>query len=129
MFPEAGGAAAFARYASNELVSFVTAWAACLALIVLTALCSLFAAHYLSVFWAPLATGPWDVAGAVAATALVAAIAIRGLDRSVSLGAFLGVVDVGTPAPAGRARRDASSSAPSASAERAPRHGAVGRRS
>ncbi len=96
MFPEAGGAAAFARYASNELVSFVTAWAACLALIVLTALCSLFAAHYLSVFWAPLATGPWDVVGAVAATALVAAIAIRGLDRSVSLGAFLGVVDVGT---------------------------------
>ncbi len=96
MFPEAGGAAAFARYASNELVSFVTAWAACLALIVLTALCTLFATHYLSVLWAPLATGPWDVAGAVVATALVAGIAIRGLDRAVSAGAFLGVVDVGT---------------------------------
>ena len=64
MFPEAGGSAALARHAFNELASFLTGWAMCLALVALAALSAAFVPRYLSVFWAPLATSPWAVAGA-----------------------------------------------------------------
>jgi len=94
MFPEAGGPAALARQASSELASFVTGWAMCLALIAMAALAALFAAGYLSVFWAPLATGRWAVAGAVAVIALVAAAGTRGIRQSASLAVFLGCVDL-----------------------------------
>jgi APA family basic amino acid/polyamine antiporter len=96
MFPEAGGAAAFARHAFNEFASFATGWAAGLAQIAVTAIAALFAAHYLSVFWTPLATSPWDIVGALVVIAAVAAITIRGLEQSASLGTFLGVVDIAT---------------------------------
>ena len=57
LFPEAGGSAALARHAFDELASFVTGWAMTLALVATAALSALFAARYLSVFWSPLASG------------------------------------------------------------------------
>ncbi|MEP6640974.1 MAG: amino acid permease [Gaiellales bacterium] len=92
MFPEAGGSAAFAREGFNELVSFFTGWAMCLALIAITSLAALFVPHYLSVFWAPLATQPWDVVGGLVVIGVVAAANVRGLEWSAGVSAFLGLV-------------------------------------
>src|SRR5947209_11983322 len=60
-FPEAGGSASFARHAFNELVSFGAAWAQMLNYIITIAISAFFVPHYLSIFWSPLRTGPWDV--------------------------------------------------------------------
>jgi len=95
LFPEAGGPAALARHAFDELASFATGWAMTLALLATAALAALFAAKYLGVFWAPLATGWWSVAGGLAALAVVAAAALAGLELSASLAAFAGILDVG----------------------------------
>jgi basic amino acid/polyamine antiporter, APA family len=95
MFPEAGGSAALARHAFNEVASFLTGWAMCLALIALAALSAAFVPRYLSVFWTPLATSPWTVAGGLLVIGLVALVSVRGLEQSASLTAFLGIVDLG----------------------------------
>jgi APA family basic amino acid/polyamine antiporter len=94
MFSEAGGSASFAREGFNELASFLTGWSMCLALIALTALAALFVPHYLSVFWAPLATKPWDVVGGLAVIGVVAAANVRGVEPSASVTVFLGLVEV-----------------------------------
>src|SRR5580704_13294196 len=51
---EPGGSTVFARYAFNELVSFVAGWAILLDYIILIAVCAYSATQYLKVFWAPL---------------------------------------------------------------------------
>jgi APA family basic amino acid/polyamine antiporter len=70
---ERAGATVFARYAFNELVSFVAGWAILLDLVILIALAVLAATNYASAFWAPLGHG-W--AEAVTAALVIAAIAI-----------------------------------------------------
>jgi basic amino acid/polyamine antiporter, APA family len=94
VFPEAGGSAALARHAMNELASFVTGWAMCLALVAMAALSAVFSAQYLSVFWDPLASGGWAVAGALVVLGLVAAACAAGIRLSASLAAFAGVLDL-----------------------------------
>lgn len=94
MFPEAGGSAALARHAFNELASFLTGWAMCLALVALAALSAAFVPRYLSVFWAPLATSPWALAGGLVVLGLVALASVRGVEQSASLGVFLGIADL-----------------------------------
>ena len=94
VFPEAGGSAALARHAMNELASFVTGWAMCLALVAMAALSAVFSARYLSVFWDPLASGGWSVAGALVVLGLVAAACAAGMKLSASLAAFAGVLDL-----------------------------------
>ena len=64
-FPEAGGSASFARHAFDELVSFVAAWAQMLVYVVTVAVSAFFVPHYLSIFWEPLRTNPWDIVGGV----------------------------------------------------------------
>jgi APA family basic amino acid/polyamine antiporter len=49
-----GGSTVFARYAFNELVSFIAGWAILLDYIILIAVCAFSATQYLRVFWAPL---------------------------------------------------------------------------
>ncbi|HYM44642.1 MAG TPA: amino acid permease [Solirubrobacteraceae bacterium] len=49
-----GGATVFARYAFNELVSFVAGWAILLDYIILIAVTAYSATQYLKVFWSPL---------------------------------------------------------------------------
>src|SRR5436305_13807890 len=63
MYPEAGGSSSFARHAFNELVSFGAAWAQMLNYIITVAISAFFVPHYLSIFWEPLRTTPWDVIG------------------------------------------------------------------
>ncbi len=94
LFPEAGGSAALARHAFDELASFVTGWAMTLALVATAALSALFAARYLSVFWSPLASGWWSVGGALAVIVIVAAANIRGLELSANLAVFAGLLDL-----------------------------------
>jgi len=49
-----GGATVFARYAFNELVSFIAGWAILLDYIILIAVTAYSATQYLRVFWSPL---------------------------------------------------------------------------
>jgi APA family basic amino acid/polyamine antiporter len=51
---EPGGSTVFARYAFNELVSFVAGWAILLDYVILIAITTFAATQYLRVFWAPL---------------------------------------------------------------------------
>src|SRR5580693_1136414 len=54
LHPERGGATVFARYAFNELVSFVAGWAILLDYVILIAITAFAATQYLRVFWSPL---------------------------------------------------------------------------
>jgi APA family basic amino acid/polyamine antiporter len=54
---ERGGATVIARYAFNELWSFVAGWAILLDYLILIALTAFTVADYAAVFWKPLATG------------------------------------------------------------------------
>jgi APA family basic amino acid/polyamine antiporter len=94
VFPEAGGSAALARHAMNELASFVTGWAMCLALAAMAALSAVFAARYLSVFWDPLASGAWSAAGALVVIGVAAAACIAGMKLSAGVAAFAGILDL-----------------------------------
>ena len=60
-YPEAGGSSSFARHAFNELVSFGAAWAQMLNYVITVAISVIFVPHYLSIFWEPLRTNPWDI--------------------------------------------------------------------
>ena len=75
---ERAGATVFARYAFNELISFVAGWAILLDLVILIALAALAATNYLSPFWQPLAGGPAEELVAVAIIAAVAGANLLG---------------------------------------------------
>jgi APA family basic amino acid/polyamine antiporter len=95
-YPEAGGSSSFARHAFNELVSFAAAWAQMLNYVVTIAISAFFVPHYLSIFWEPLKTNPWDIiGGAIVITALVS-INIVGIKEAASLNIFLAVIDFAT---------------------------------
>src|SRR2546421_4208383 len=95
-YPEADGSASFARHAFNELVSFGAAWAQMLNYIITVAISAFFVPHYLSIFWGPLRTNPWDViAGAVVIAALVV-LNIVGIKEAASLNVLLAVIDFAT---------------------------------
>ena len=95
-YPEAGGSASFARHAFDELVSFVAAWAQMLVYIVTVAVSAFFVPHYLSIFWEPLRTNPWDVVvGAIVIVVLVA-LNVVGVTEAAKLSITLAVVDFAT---------------------------------
>jgi len=73
-----GGATVFARYAFDELTSFVAGWAVLLDYVILIAVCALSATSYLGAFWGELAHGLPEIAVACAAIAWVAARNVRG---------------------------------------------------
>src|SRR3954465_4724963 len=75
---ERGGATVIARYAFNELWSFVAGWAICLDYLILIALTALTVAAYASVFWSPLATGFPEFAVGVGVIGYVAWTNARG---------------------------------------------------
>ena len=75
-FPEAGGSSSFARHAFNELVSFGAAWSQMLVYIVTIATSAFFVPHYLSIFWEPLRTNPWDIVGVQEAAKLSITLAV-----------------------------------------------------
>ncbi len=78
LHPERAGSTVFARYAFNELWSFVAAWAVLLDFLILIAVTAFAATNYVSAFWAPLGKGVPEVALALAIIAYVAIRNIRG---------------------------------------------------
>ncbi|HWK28898.1 MAG TPA: amino acid permease [Solirubrobacter sp.] len=75
---ERGGATVIARYAFNELVSFVAGWAICLDYLILVALCAFAATDYLGLFWDGFNSGVSEFLAGGAIVLAVAAGAIRG---------------------------------------------------
>src|SRR5215208_5410190 len=51
LYPERGGSAVMARYAFNELLSFIAGWAILLDFMILIAISALSIGHYLTAFW------------------------------------------------------------------------------
>src|SRR5436309_2916199 len=95
-FPEAGGSASFARHAFNEVVSFGAAWAQMLNYIITISISAFFVPHYLSIFWGPLRTTPWDIIGGIVVIVVLVSLNIVGVQEAASLNIFLAVVDFAT---------------------------------
>src|SRR5579864_1614772 len=96
LFPEAGGSSSFARHAFNELVSFGAAWAQMLNYVITVAISAFFVPHYLSIFWAPLKTNPWDVIGGIVVVVVLVGINIVGVKEAAALNVVLAVIDFAT---------------------------------
>jgi basic amino acid/polyamine antiporter, APA family len=95
-YPEAGGSSSFARHAFNELVSFGAAWAQMLNYVITVAISVIFVPHYLSIFWEPLRTTPWDVIVGIVFTWLLVALNIIGIQEAARLNILLAVLDFAT---------------------------------
>jgi APA family basic amino acid/polyamine antiporter len=95
-YPEAGGSSSFARHAFNELVSFGAAWAQMLNYVITVAISVIFVPHYLSIFWAPLRTNPWDIIVGIVLTWLLVGINIVGIKEAANLNVVLAIVDFAT---------------------------------
>jgi basic amino acid/polyamine antiporter, APA family len=78
LHPERGGSTVFARYAFNELVSFVAGWAILLDYVILVAVTAFSATQYLRTFWSPLGHHDEALLLAFAFIALVVLSNIRG---------------------------------------------------
>jgi APA family basic amino acid/polyamine antiporter len=83
LHPERAGSTVFARYAFNELWSFVAGWAVVLDFLILIAVTAFVATNYLAAFWAPLGRGALELAIALAIVAYVAFRNILGFGTAV----------------------------------------------
>ncbi len=72
MHPERGGSAVMARYAFNELISFIAGWAILLDFLILIAISTLSIGHYLMAFWDVLGHDGFDLAIALLVLGIVA---------------------------------------------------------
>ena len=80
---ERGGSTVFARYAFNELVSFIAGWAILLDYMILIAITAFSATNYAAAFWAPLGVGAVRAGGRASGSSLYVAIRnIRGFSTS-----------------------------------------------
>jgi APA family basic amino acid/polyamine antiporter len=75
---ERAGSTVFARYAFNELWSFVAGWAVLLDFLILIAITAFVAANYVAAFWAPLADPAPELAIALGIVVYVALRNISG---------------------------------------------------
>jgi APA family basic amino acid/polyamine antiporter len=90
LHPERGGSAVLARYAFNELVSFIAGWAIVLDYTILLGVAALTVPAYLAAFWSPLGHGGLQIAVALAVIAFVAldnltGIKVRPLRRRIAI--------------------------------------------
>jgi APA family basic amino acid/polyamine antiporter len=95
-FPEAGGSSSFARHAFNEVVSFGAAWAQMLNYVITISISAFFVPHYLSIFWGPLKTNPWDIIVGAGVIAILVLINIVGIREAAKLNIGLAVIDFAT---------------------------------
>jgi APA family basic amino acid/polyamine antiporter len=95
-YPEAGGSSSFARHAFNELVSFGAAWAQMRNYVITVAISVIFVPLYLSIFYEPLKTNPWDIVVGIIFTWLLVGLNIVGVKEAANLNIFLAVVDFTT---------------------------------
>ena len=78
MHQDRGGSTVFARYAFNELVSFIAGWAILLDYVILVAVTAFSATQYLRAFWSPLGDHDEALLLSFAFIALVVLSNIRG---------------------------------------------------
>ncbi len=78
LHPDRAGATVFARYAFNELWSFIAGWAILLDFLILIAVTAFVATNYMAAFWAPLGTGAPELAIAIVIIGYVAARNVLG---------------------------------------------------
>jgi APA family basic amino acid/polyamine antiporter len=64
--------------------------------IITVAISAFFVPHYLSIFWSPLRTNPWDVIVGVAVVVILVGINIVGVREAAALNVLLAVVDFAT---------------------------------
>ncbi|HEX2127042.1 MAG TPA: APC family permease, partial [Thermoleophilaceae bacterium] len=76
--PERGGASTFARYAFDELWSFVAGWAVLLDYLIVMAIASFAVSHYLTPFWGELGEFPLDPIATVVVIGFVVWSNVRG---------------------------------------------------
>jgi APA family basic amino acid/polyamine antiporter len=76
---ERAGATVFARYAFNELWSFVAGWAILMDFVILVAITAFTATNYLAAFWGELGHGTVEVVAALAIIAFVAGVNVMGV--------------------------------------------------
>ena len=100
---ERGGATVLARYAFNELWSFVAGWAILLDYLILIAITAFATTDYLALFWGELAHGAPELLLASAVIVYVAWVNMRGAGLA-PLGAR-GVRRLRRPRPAAADRR------------------------
>jgi basic amino acid/polyamine antiporter, APA family len=94
LHPERGGASTLARYAFNELWSFVAGWAILLDYLIVMALGSFTIAHYLSAFWGRAGDSGVEQAIAAAALGYVVWTNIRGISaRRLQVVLRIGIVN------------------------------------
>jgi APA family basic amino acid/polyamine antiporter len=90
------GATVFARFAFNELVSFVAGWMILLDYIILIAVTSFSATNYLAAFWGPLGRGTAELLLCFGIVLYVAIRNIRGFSKTrVNRIAALVIADIG----------------------------------
>ncbi len=95
-YPEAGGSSSFARHGFNEVVSFGAAWAQMLVYVVTVATSAFFVPHYLSIFWEPLRTNPWDIVGGAVVIVILVTLNVIGVQEAAKLSIVLAVIDFAT---------------------------------
>ena len=92
---ERGGSSVFARYAFNELVSFVAGWAILLDYAILLAVTSFTATNYLAEFSDPLGEGAVELIVAIGVIAVVALVNVRGVTvRQLRRGLIVAIADI-----------------------------------
>ncbi|HXO09624.1 MAG TPA: amino acid permease, partial [Solirubrobacteraceae bacterium] len=96
---ERGGSAVFARYAFNELVSFVAGWSIVLDYTILIAVTALTVPAYLAAFWGPIGHGAVQLIVAVAVIAFVLIDNVTGVSaQRLRRWVFVTVADLGLQA-------------------------------
>jgi APA family basic amino acid/polyamine antiporter len=105
LHPERGGASTFARYALDELWSFVAGWAILLDYLIVMAIGAFAVPHYLAAYWAPLGAPGVDLAVAAGVIGFVLWSNVRGLTAAryervlviglVNLAVSVGIIAVG----------------------------------
>ena len=106
LHPERGGASTLARYAFNELWSFIAGWAILLDYLIVLAIGGFAISHYVAAFWAPAGDEGEEIVIACAAIAYVAWANYRGLSAEryrfvlrlslVSIVVFLAIMAIGS---------------------------------
>ena len=105
LYPERGGASAFARYAFNELWSFIAGWAILLDYLIVMAIGAFAVSHYLAAFWGVADDRGAELVISAATLGYVAWVNFRGLSADryrtvlrlslLSIAVFAAIVGVG----------------------------------
>lgn len=96
MLRDTGGSATYARYAFNDLISFIAGWALLLDFIVTIAISSYSIAPYLSFFIAPLRQPEYKIGLTVLVIAILFVINLRGAKGSARMSWFLTTLTLAT---------------------------------